>query len=87
MFSTDKKPTISNITFDIVKKQRIVSIYDLQDILRKQFGVTTSIVSECGSLINQTIVFGDNNTLFYSKELEKIYFDKEDYYKEIEYDD
>jgi hypothetical protein len=25
--------------------------------------------------------------LFYSKELEKIYFDKEDYYKEIEYDD
>lgn len=87
VFSTDKKPTISNITFDIVKKKRVVSIYDLQDILRKQFGVTTSIVSECGSLVNQTIVFGDNNTLFYSKEFEKIYFDKEDYYKEIEYDE
>lgn len=87
VFSTEKKPSVSGIVFDVVKKHKIVSIYELQNILKREFGVNTTIVSESGSLINQSLIFDENTTLFYSKEFEKIYFDKEDFYKEVEYDD
>ena len=87
VFSTEKKPFVSGIVFDVVKKHKIISIYELQNILKREFGVNTTIVSESGSLINQSLIFDENTTLFYSKEFEKIYFDKEDFYKEVEYDD
>ena len=87
VFSTEKKPSVSGIVFDIVKKNKIISIYELQNILKREFGVNTTIVSESGSLINQSLIFDESTTLFYSKEFEKIYFDKEDFYKEVEYDD
>ena len=87
VFSTEKKPSVSGIVFDVMKKHKIVSIYELQNILKREFGINTTIVSESGSLINQSLIFDENTTLFYSKEFEKIYFDKEDFYKEVEYDD
>lgn len=87
VFSTSKKPSVSNIVYDIVKNKISVSIYDLQDILKIQFGITTTFVSENGNLINQSLLFDENTNLYYSKEFEKIYFNKEDYYKEVEYDE
>lgn len=87
VFSTEKKPSVSNIVFDILKKKRMIDIYDLQNILKKEYGVATSIISDSGSLMNQSLIFDEDTTLFYSKEFEKIYFDKEDYYEEIEYDE
>ena len=87
VFSTGKKPSVSIIVFEILKDVRMISIYDLQDILRKQYGVTSSIISDGGSLINQSLIFEENTNLFYSKEFEKIYFDKEDFYEEVEYDE
>ena len=86
VFSTEKKPSVCRIVFDIVSKYKTISIYELQSILKQEFGVNTSIVSENGSLINQSLIFDENSDLFYSKEFEKIYFNKEDFYKEIEYD-
>ena len=87
VFSTGKKPSVAIIVFEILKDVRMISIYDLQDILRKQYGVTSSIISDGGSLINQSLIFEENTNLFYSKEFEKIYFDKEDFYEEVEYDE
>ena len=87
VFSTHYKPSIAKIVFSIVKQHSSISIYELQSILQKQYGVTTTIVSDAGSLINQAQLFDANTSLFYSKEFEKIYFDKNDYYKEVAYDD
>lgn len=87
VFSTEKKPSVSSIVFDIVKKNKVINIYDLQNILKKEYGIATSIISESGSLINQSLLFDENTTLFYSREFEKIYFNKEDFYKEVEYDE
>lgn len=87
VFSTGKKPSVAIIVFEILKDVRMISIYDLQDILRKQYGVTSSIISDGGSLVNQSLIFEENTNLFYSKEFEKIYFDKEDFYEEVEYDE
>ena len=87
VFSTSKKPSIAHIVYDIVKAKRIINIYDLQSMLHQQFGVATSVISESGNLINQNLLFFENSTLYYSKEFESIYFDKSDYYKEIEYNE
>lgn len=87
VFSTHQKPSIAKIVFSVVKQHGSINIYQLQSILQKQYGVATTIVSDAGSLINQALLFDSNTPLFYSKEFEKIYFDKNDYYKEIAYDE
>jgi hypothetical protein len=87
VFSTHHKPSIAKIVFSVVKQHGSISIYTLQSILQKQFGVATTIVSDAGSLINQALLFDEKTPLFYSKEFEKIYFDKNDYYKEVAYDE
>ena len=87
VFSTSKKPSVATIVFEILKDAKIISIYDLQDILKRKYGITTPIISDSGSLINQTLIFENNTNLFYSKEFEKIYFNKEDFYEEVEYDE
>ena len=87
VFSTQKKPLIQNIVFEIVLKNKIITIYDLQDILRDEYGIATSFISDNGStLLSRGLLFGENTDLYYSKELEKIYFDKNDYYEEIKYE-
>lgn len=86
IFSTVEKPIIKKVVEDIMETYRELSVEEFVEILKNEFGYGTNFINN-GKLANASFFTDLGTNIYYNKELETIYYDKEDYYKEIEYDE
>ena len=81
VFSTIKKPTLEDIAKSIIKCRKIIDIEELKMIITKYFGFC---MNDRGKTSYGFDLQGNNDEgMYYSIELEKIYANKNDYYAEV----
>lgn len=81
VFSTICRPTLENTAKDILRYKKIIDVKEFKEIITKYFGFC---VDDRGKTSYGFDLQGNNDEgMYYSVELEKIFLDKNDFYAEV----